>query len=356
MLDVESEYIGEKRFGSINIPNRTRGFSICFLSSFCISLTHHFLFLPSGLEIQDKGPNYYSQLGVTRTSSPLEIKRAYKTLSLKLHPDKNPSPDASSQFEAIKQAYDVLMDMELRDVYNKFGKEGINSSKRYSEQQFLLECGIYYVSMGMLVFFLTMGRKSNGDSRNWCFTGLIAMLVLEVAMMTQDSSKSSSSTLTTLLPTVTEYEIIWILHSLYPAFMNGCRTLGAYLYVDVEAQGRQLLLALSEQNKDILLVLRELQIGMNNLQAHGGSVRSGSTNSSTAGMAAASDNNNNNKLLGSATPTGKLRELQQRLHTSDVRVAQAVQNLQNESAGGGGSNMGFYLMILGYILISYMFG
>ena len=79
---------------------------------------------PTGLEMQQKGPNYYSLLGVTQESNPLEIKRAYKRLSLQLHPDKNPSPDASDQFDTVKQAYDVLMDLELREVYNKFGKVG----------------------------------------------------------------------------------------------------------------------------------------------------------------------------------------------------------------------------------------
>ena len=84
--------------------------------------------------MQQKGPNYYNLLSVTRESNPLEIKRAYKRLSLQLHPDKNPSPDATSQFDAIKQAYDVLMDMEFRQVYNKFGKEGIKSVRELRDQ------------------------------------------------------------------------------------------------------------------------------------------------------------------------------------------------------------------------------
>ena len=112
------------------------------------------------MELQQRGPNYYSLLGVTRSSNPLEIKRAYKKLSLQLHPDKNPSPTATDEFDAVKQAYDVLMDMEFREVYNKFGKEGIKNNKRYDETQFLLETAIYYVSYGMMAFMLTLGKKS----------------------------------------------------------------------------------------------------------------------------------------------------------------------------------------------------
>ena len=99
--------------------------------------------------MQQRGPNYYAKLGVTRASNPLEIKRAYKKLSLQLHPDKNPSPDASDQFDAVKQAYDVLMDMELREVYNKFGAEGVKNNKRYDEMRLLMEVGIFYFSYGV---------------------------------------------------------------------------------------------------------------------------------------------------------------------------------------------------------------
>lgn len=290
--------------------------------------------------MQQRGSNYYVQLDVTRDSNPLEIKRAYKRLSLILHPDKNPSPDATDQFDAVKQAYDVLMDMEFREVYNKFGKEGITQNKRYDETQFLLEAAVFYVSYGMMAFMLTLGKKS-GEARNWTFTGLVVMLVLEVAIMTSQTNPLPSW----LFPQMTEHEVIWLLHSLFPAFMNGCRSLGSFLFVDLDGQTRQLLLALQEQNKDILLVLREVQIGVQTVQTHGGGgggQRLASTGDATVVGAP----------LARATPTGKLRELQGRLQTSN-NVAQAVQQLKTD--GGKSSNMGFYLMILGYIGISYMF-
>ena len=205
--------------------------------------------------MQQRGPNYYTQLGVTRASSALEIKRAYKKLSLTLHPDKNPSPDASDQFDAVKKAYDVLMDLEFREVYNKFGADGIKNNQRYDETQFLLSVAIYYVSYGMMAFLLTIGKKS-GEARNWTFTGLLAMLVIEVAIMTSTTNPIP----TWLFPQLTEHEVVWLMHSLFPAYMNGCRSLGAYLFVDLDGQTRQLLLALHEQNKALLLVLRKVQI------------------------------------------------------------------------------------------------
>ena len=294
--------------------------------------------------MQQRGPNYYAKLDVTRSSNPLEIKRAYKKLSLQLHPDKNPSPDASDQFDAVKQAYDVLMDMELREVYNKFGAEGVRTNKRYSETQFLIEVAVFYVSYGMLAFMLTLGKKS-GEARNWTFTGLLAMLVIEVAIMTSQTNPLPAW----LFPQLTEHEVVWLMHSLFPAFMNGCRSLGSYLFVDLDAQTRQLLLALQEQNKDVLLVLREVQIGVQNIQTHGGGGGGGGAGRlSTADAAPVGA-----VPLTRATPTGKLRELQERLQTSNSNVAQAVQDLKGD--GNKSSNMGFYMMILGYIVVSYMF-
>jgi hypothetical protein len=292
--------------------------------------------------MHERGPNYYAKLGVTRSSSPLEVKRAYKKLSLILHPDKNPSPDASDQFDALKQAYDVLMDQELREVYNKFGKEGIRQNKRFSETQFLLEVAIFYVSYGMLAFMLTMGKKS-GEARNWTFSALLAMLVLEVAIMTSQSNPLPAW----LFPQFTEYEVALLLHSLFPAFMNGCRSLGAFLFVDLDAQTRQLLLALQEQNKDILLVLREVQIGVQTIQTHGGGGGGPRLNNSSADSPAVVDG------IQRVTPTGKLRDLQDRLQVSNHNVAKAVDSLKSD--GEKSSNMGFYSLILGYIVISYMF-
>lgn len=331
------------------------------MTSVCRQFTVHFLFdliprltlalslsrfLCSGLEMQQRGPNYYSLLGVTRASNPLEIKRAYKKLSLQLHPDKNPSPDAVDQFDNVKQAYDTLMDLEFRDVYNKFGKEGIKNNKRYDETHFLLETAVYYVAYGMLAFMLTLGKKS-GEARNWIFTGLLAMMVTEVVIMTSQTDPFP----TWMFPQMTEHDFILVMKSLFPAFMNGCRSLGAFLFVDIDAQTRQLLLALQEQNKDVLLVLREVQIGVQTIQAHGGGGGGGSGSGGGAPRVAITATTGG--ALPRATPTGKLKELQERLHSSNTNVAQAVSGLKTNQSGS--SNMGFYAMILGYIVISYMF-
>jgi DnaJ-class molecular chaperone len=57
--------------------------------------------------MQHSEKNLYSILEVSRHNSALEIRQSYKKLSKKLHPDKNPSPDAELMFQQVKVAYDV---------------------------------------------------------------------------------------------------------------------------------------------------------------------------------------------------------------------------------------------------------
>src|SRR6478609_7244163 len=66
--------------------------------------------------------DYYEILEVQRTSTGDEIKRSYRKLAVKFHPDKNPGDaTAEEKFKEIAEAYDVLMDAEKRSAYDRFG-------------------------------------------------------------------------------------------------------------------------------------------------------------------------------------------------------------------------------------------
>lgn len=68
---------------------------------------------------------YYDALGVPPTATEIEIKKAYRKLAIQLHPDKNPDdPAASSKFQTVGEAYQILSDPERRKRYDQLGKEG----------------------------------------------------------------------------------------------------------------------------------------------------------------------------------------------------------------------------------------
>jgi len=70
--------------------------------------------------------DYYEILGILREASSEEIKKAYRKLALKYHPDRNPgNKEAEEKFKEAAEAYSVLIDSEKRSIYDRFGHEGL---------------------------------------------------------------------------------------------------------------------------------------------------------------------------------------------------------------------------------------
>ena len=69
--------------------------------------------------------DYYEVLGVDRGADEKEIKKAYRKLAMKYHPDKNKEEGAAETFAEIARAYEVLSDDELKGIYDRHGEEGL---------------------------------------------------------------------------------------------------------------------------------------------------------------------------------------------------------------------------------------
>ncbi|MCE3051876.1 hypothetical protein HAX54_051095 [Datura stramonium] len=73
------------------------------------------------------GVDYYKVLGVDKNATDDDLKKAYRKLAMKWHPDKNPQnkKEAEAKFKQISEAYDVLSDSQKKAVYDQYGEEGL---------------------------------------------------------------------------------------------------------------------------------------------------------------------------------------------------------------------------------------
>ncbi|MYM37153.1 DnaJ domain-containing protein [Duganella sp. FT50W] len=63
--------------------------------------------------------NYYNTLGIAPNASEDDIKKVYRSLAMRFHPDRNPEPGADARFKAVTKAYEILSDPVKRDEYNQ---------------------------------------------------------------------------------------------------------------------------------------------------------------------------------------------------------------------------------------------
>lgn len=176
-----------------------------------------------GYDLSSREPNFFEVLEVPTSASFADIKRAYRTKSLEVHPDKNPEdPSAPDKFNRMRTgeprgstgrarraerggharrpnrararraaarahgwrahrpraarpaAYEVLSDNRLRDIYNKFGSWGVEEDKTNATGGTWTMMALFYAIWVVVSFLLTMG-KPNTQARVWVYTGLVAL-------------------------------------------------------------------------------------------------------------------------------------------------------------------------------------
>lgn len=103
--------------------------------------------------------DYYRVLEITKTANVNDIKKAYRKLALKWHPDKNPenADEANKKFKEISEAYEVLSDDKKRKIYDQYGKEGLingggRSSNRSRNRQYAENADFDFVSFPFFAF------------------------------------------------------------------------------------------------------------------------------------------------------------------------------------------------------------
>mmetsp|Transcript_5143 Transcript_5143/g.5278 ORF Transcript_5143/g.5278 Transcript_5143/m.5278 type:complete len:332 (+) Transcript_5143:143-1138(+) len=272
-----------------------------------------------GYEMQHSEKNLYSILEVSRHDSALNIRQSYKKLSKKLHPDKNPSPDAELMFQQVKVAYDVLMDESQRDIYNRFGSESLAFDPRLDELKLLSSLGAVYLFWIVSTYIFTIPIAARA-SRTWIAVFGIGLLVLEISLCLTESS------LPEWMPaTLTEQELMRRLHSAFPAIIAALATLATSMYVDIDKTSIAVLEELAQHQKALNGVLHQLQ-----------------TIISVAG-----DKTQSQDDISAESVANKLTELRDIMDHSGESTTNIIETLKNSSSNPG-SNYYWLIFVLLY--------
>lgn len=111
------------------------------------------------------GKDYYRVLGITKAATDEEIKKSYRKLALRYHPDKNKAAGAEDKFKEIAEAYEVLSDKKKRDIYDKYGEDGLKGNRGENNSFFsfsLNKCSM--IDFDRIVFQGTTNGHSNNSS------------------------------------------------------------------------------------------------------------------------------------------------------------------------------------------------
>ena len=100
------------------------------------------------------GKNYYEILGISKGASEEDIKKAYRKMALRFHPDKNKEADAEEKFKAIAEAYEVLGDKQKRDAFDLYGDKGVKGHLKREKKIHLICLRLSLMAVILSVVYL----------------------------------------------------------------------------------------------------------------------------------------------------------------------------------------------------------
>ena len=137
--------------------------------------------------------DYYEVLGVKKDADAADIKRSYRRLAMKYHPDKNPNnKEAEEKFKECAEAYEVLSDSEKRSRYDQFGHDGLRGAGMHDYSHMNVD-DISSIFSDIFGDFFGGGRRRSGGHRNGPTRGLDLETTVELTL--EDVSTSCEKTI-----------------------------------------------------------------------------------------------------------------------------------------------------------------
>ncbi len=132
--------------------------------------------------------DYYEILSVERSATEIEIKKAYRAMALQYHPDRNPGDEeAEEKFKEASEAYEVLRDAEKRNLYDRYGHEGLRNT---GFQGFSNFDEIFSSFSNIFEDFFDMGTRGRRQRRNAPIRGDDLRYDLNISFMEAAAGKS----------------------------------------------------------------------------------------------------------------------------------------------------------------------
>ena len=166
----------------------TERFQVHYNNIYCLVIGAYLAYCIANTIYTNLNSNFYSQFGMTRrTFDPRELRTKFRILSLRLHPDKNPSAEASLEFDRVKKIYEILSVKEKRQVYDKFGDFTCNGCVGLRDHLYAYlpgMVGFYGMSALVMLIMHVAGKRDYAQSLRYLFILLFASC--ELFLLTRD--------------------------------------------------------------------------------------------------------------------------------------------------------------------------
>ena len=256
-------------------------------------------------ELDAMPPNFYVMLGTDRGATPGDVKKAFRSASLRYHPDKDPSAAAAAQFAKLADAHKVLgsADASVVRAYDLHGAEaalakmGTAREKAISKEKAKRAAGgenpelrsvisifAFHIVWAVLAFLMSALLHGAASSRDVLFSGHLLATVAEISLQYQGLVLPAS-----LVARVTVFEQVALLRALIPPFTLLCVLVGAGTFVDGIEAAAQLQRDLLDSNKELLVSLGELKSEIASSAGGGGGGGGGKGSAAAAALAALND-------------------------------------------------------------------